>query len=59
MTFACEFSVPQFAVLARSKQVMPVTLKFRFFGLWSPKPFVVASSNVGTMFPCNKTEAAK
>ena len=29
MTFACEFSVPQFAVLARSKQLMPVTLKFR------------------------------
>ena len=33
-------------------------VSIRFFGLWSPRPFVVASSNVGTMFPCNKTEAA-
>ena len=33
-------------------------VSIRFFGLWSPSPFVVASSNIGTMFPCNKTEAA-
>ena len=25
-----------------------------FFGLWSPKPFVVASIGVGPVFPCNK-----
>ena len=29
MILACEFSVPKFAVLARSKKLMPVAVKFR------------------------------
>ena len=29
MIFACEFSVPKFAVLARSKKLMHVAVKFR------------------------------
>ena len=53
-----KFSVPKFAVLARSKQLilMPVTVKFRsdFFGLWSPKPFAVASCKSRPHFHVNK-----
>ena len=30
----------------------------RFFGLWSPRRFVVASFDVGPMFPCNKSHEA-
>ena len=54
------FSVPKFAVLARSKQLilMPVTVKFRseFLVLWSPRPFVVVSFDVGPMFPCKASK---
>ena len=51
MIFCLKFSVPKFAVLGWSKQLMPVTVKFRLDFIWR---FVVASYNVGPMFPCNK-----
>ena len=63
--FVVNFLYPKFAVLARSKQLilMPVTVKFRLdlFGLWSPRPFVVASwqlAKVGPPFPFNKGHEA-
>ena len=56
--FRRKFSVPKFAVLARSKQLilMPVTVKFRsdFFGLWSLKTFAVASRKRRPHFHVNK-----
>ena len=65
MIFRRKFSVPKFAVLARSEQLIliPVTVKswyvlIRLFGLRSPKRFVVAFCDVGPMFPCNKSHEA-
>ena len=56
--FAVNLVFPKFAVLARSKQLMPVTVKLRidFLGLWSPRRFVVASFDVGPMIPCKATK---
>ena len=51
MIFCLKFSVPKFAVLGWSKQLMPVTVKFRLDFIWR---FVVASCNVCPCFHVTK-----
>ena len=55
-----KFSVPKICC-PRSIQATHAfhsEVSIRFFGLWSPKRFVVASFDVGPMFPCNKSQEA-
>ena len=64
MIFPLKYSVPKIcchrSIQATHGILMPVTVKFRidFFGSWSPRRFVVASFDVGPMFPCNKSHEA-
>ena len=55
-SFAINFLYPKFAVLARSKQLMLVTVKFRLdFLVWH---LLWHLAKVGPMFPCNKSHEA-
>ena len=58
--FAVTFVYPKFAVLARSKQLMPVTVKFRldFLVCGLQGHLLQHLARVGPMFPCNKGHEA-
>ena len=59
MILACEFSVPKFAVLARSKKLMPVAVKFRLgFLVCGLQVHLLWHQAISAPCPCNKTEAA-
>ena len=59
MIFRHEFSVPKVCSPDPSKSCRRHSeVSMIFFGLWSPKRFVVAFFDVGPMFPCNKNHEA-
>ena len=62
MTLRRKFSVPKItcprSIQATHTHAFHSEVSIRFFGLWFPRRFVVASFDVGPMFPCNRNHEA-
>ena len=62
MTLRRKFSVPKISfphsIQATHTHAFHSEVSIRLFGLWFPRRFVVASFDVGPMFPCNRNHEA-